>query len=731
MEAIDWLLRVTGKDGGGGSNDGATKLAQAVKGLEGFSEAITAAADKLKDNKSGDAAQALQNIADSTTLGKIIGQLAEGLRDFIGYKDGDGTITGNGIGRKPKGKNSDHEKPWANLDELRRNSNGKGYYYSYDPQTATTSSVDLNEPQKPKAQRCAKIFLSCLPIVVSALSHIYWRCSLNNGWSSLNLTDNSSALGDYLFIMGYHPLILQKDQTGHKVIEQIKKTFKDLDVAATSHSKSTYLKFYNAVKTQLNDKLKSTSDELKNYPIASLYFAAQNYFTLRQSNSFGQSTGSPKSIREMLYFLAALPFSPVYEKLDKYITEYFKVIVPTDTSNPAQKDERTDDQLKFQVADSAISSKGSTSTPGDTLSAEEFKTHLTAMCNYSPVLLGYIQGNSADTVAEPWLHSLFCNSEFALAYSSSSPLFSKLADYTYALQFQFHYIHSMCSNSIIKCGWQQCRFGQNMHSHTTSHICPLGCTNSNPSSCTHYNSGGCNHYENCGSGVNQSPLQAFLTDNLSGFSLSSNPDPRFLTHIDNHPPGSMCHVKMGFYSKLRHDPGKGGQLYHVLRLICGNVSSPLRQLSEKLGCLTKRTPRSLGDMFGFTWHLKGQLAKTLNNITTAQWLTDLAGHTPFSNNLIKEHGDKLKALVGTNHQAHNSSAADLTALRSSGCNKQSENCGPYLSPLTLSHGATFGKPAPYASTYLSWMVYLTDELETGFQELLDEFKNIDCTKDGV
>ncbi|GIX61590.1 extracellular matrix-binding ebh, putative [Babesia caballi] len=190
---------------------------------------------------------------------------------------------------------------------------------------------------------------------------------------------------------------------------------------------------------------------------------------------------------------------------------------------------------------------------------------------------------------------------------------------------------------------------------------------------------------------------------------------------------------MGFQAThLRQNAANGARVYLVLKAICGNFSSPIRQLCEKLGCLSKRTPRTLGDMFGFTWHLKGQLFKQGNqgNITSAGWFSELKDKLPFSYELKNESGENLKKFVGTNHQAHNSSAADLTALRSSGCNQLSKTCGPYLSPLTLSNGATFGKPAPYASTYLSWMFYLTDDLQSGFQEFLDEFKNIDCTKTG-
>ncbi|GIX62002.1 uncharacterized protein BcabD6B2_14370 [Babesia caballi] len=63
-------------------------------------------------------------------------------------------------------------------------------------------------------------------------------------------------------------------------------------------------------------------------------------------------------------------------------------------------------------------------------------------------------------------------------------------------------------------------------------------------------------------------------------------------------------------------------------------------------------------------------------------------------------------------------------LRHTSCRDKS--CGGYLEPLTV--GASF---SPYAaSAYLSWMAYLTDDLYISFNEMLDEFKNIDCSKSG-
>ncbi|GIX61462.1 extracellular matrix-binding ebh, putative [Babesia caballi] len=59
---------------------------------------------------------------------------------------------------------------------------------------------------------------------------------------------------------------------------------------------------------------------------------------------------------------------------------------------------------------------------------------------------------------------------------------------------------------------------------------------------------------------------------------------------------------------------------------------------------------------------------------------------------------------------------------------RNKNCGGYLDPLSHSEGATYAPDN--ASAYLSWLTYLTDDFHEWFQNLLDEFKKIDCSKTG-
>ncbi|GIX62296.1 extracellular matrix-binding ebh, putative [Babesia caballi] len=425
----------------------------------------------------------------------------------------------------------------------------------------------------------------------------------------------------------------------------------------------------------------------------------------------------------------------------------------------------------------------STSSPNNFIKREQIKGFLLSSCLSAPGVLGAIQGNSADMDGEPWLYHLFCNG-LNLAYpSSGAALFNTLANYTYALQFQLHFLYLMCRGNATVCCWSDCRFGesiqpQNSGSPVTSHICPTECTKNGGSHNHSTNPDQCEHH-GCGSSLtNQSPLQAFLTDNLRGFthSLPSSTD-----HLGNHPPGAMCHVKMGFTANdLRGDPSRSDRIYYTLYFFCGSQHDPLRRLGETLTCLTRRTPRTLGDVFGFVWHLNSQLFKSektaddsVKEFFTSLGLNDefqklqsdpfsayydvntkIAGFKstilalspiktslltlftglPFWYNIFMVKSDdslpvRLFNLKGTDHKPStykNRQHNDLFGLYNPQCSEP--NCGKYLMPLCFSNGATF---APrHASSYLSWVLYLTNDLQSGFEKMLDDFENIDCSQTG-
>ncbi|GIX62160.1 variant erythrocyte surface antigen-1 family protein [Babesia caballi] len=602
-----------------------------------------------------------------------------------------------------------------------------------------------NDPINPSTH--AKIFLGCLPLYYQALTYLYWRCHENGGgWNAM--TPGSGPLKDFLYSMWYDPSKLHVVKRGSDIMTVLEEKFADFRIAVSQ--KISYPEFLKELHGNVKQKLSNAATEC---PLSALYYCASCYFTCKQA-TITTPTKSPSTIREMLYFLAALQFSSSYEGLEKHIENLLST--------------------ELDVADSGLN------TPNNTLSSDQIKEHLTTSCSLSPAVLGTLQGGDGPEKSEPWLYQLFCNTAFQFRYTTGATLFSTVSNYAYALQLQLHFLYQQCSNTYTKaCGWHQCTFGEKINESSkdkvvASHICSVGCTNTNHNGGDHTN-GPCEHTD-CGQSAGKaSPLQAFLTDKLKGFSRGQPSDPS--SHL-GYCSGFLCHVPMGFDNHLR--PGGNTQGSHIsltLKPFCGGFNTPLRQLSEKLGCLTKRTPRTLGDLFGFTWHLNGQLFgnKELTNGAMEELakklveafkspptnkvpkflleiLTGLAGSAPQSHSspsvlsssfeslasaipflfelFVGEPKDslptKLFEMKGTAHSTTSGTHNDLYSLFNSTCSES--NCGPYLYPLTHSDGATYS-PA-HASTYLSWVLYLSDDLQSWFQDMLDEFKNIDCTKVG-
>ncbi|GIX64672.1 variant erythrocyte surface antigen-1 family protein [Babesia caballi] len=750
-EAIDWILRVTGKDGGGG--DATSKLAEAVQGLLGkaLSEVDillgkgSVNADEFQKLKHGlqKAKQWVEEKPQGYTTDGPISRLSRALARFIGYEDfrasaysgpDNWQITGAGIALK-------------------------SYASSY-PSAAKWESVNSPDDKK---KLCAKIFLGCVPLCFYGLSYLYWRCSDQGGWKGLTFSDDiSPALKHFMEAAGFDTKKHTNPSKSGADIATALQNFNGFQSAINGNSSFTH--FFKSVKNSLEGALQPKPKTIAtSHPLSTLFLGASCYFESKRP----KTPQSPSTIRQMLYWLSSLTITPQFGELLDHIDSMFP-------SGPM-----------------SVAISGSVQT-GETLSADDLAGHLVTSCISAVQVIRSIQGRSVSD--DPLLHYIYRNSEFSYP-SSGSALFNTLSKYTYALQFQLSFLHQQCMSGITTCGWRLCKFGSAVPSHDQSHICPLKCKNgNNSSSCRHdgkHQSSGCNHYNECGSGANMSPLQAFLTDNLKGFSLSKNPDLSSFNHLNNHTPGSMCHIKMGFNAESLRSSGKGVYIFTALNDFCSHSNTPLRQLSEKLGCLTKRTPRSLGDIFGFYLQLVGQLFD--NRLTMASFAANILVNLELSDEFqmfainryppLKETYEKLvqsrsqavpsglsrslnilyndlpfwfqlfmvddsrdmaaslfdmrqhchnKNDDNTKHYSpdgqkqcsHNSNhAADLWSLYYPGCTGQP--CGKYLSPLCHSTGATFAPK--FAVTYLSWVLYLGDDLQSGFQEMLDEFQSVECT----
>ncbi|GIX65963.1 variant erythrocyte surface antigen-1, alpha subunit [Babesia caballi] len=103
-EAIDWILRVTGKDGGGVGQNGTKELANAVSALlDGVEFSETGLQKTLSDIK--------ETLKTDDGNG-LIGNMAAGLADFIGYQSSGsgGEIGDKGIAVPQSGTKKPFEK---------------------------------------------------------------------------------------------------------------------------------------------------------------------------------------------------------------------------------------------------------------------------------------------------------------------------------------------------------------------------------------------------------------------------------------------------------------------------------------------------------------------------------------------------------------------------------------------------------------------------------------------
>ncbi|GIX61067.1 variant erythrocyte surface antigen-1 family protein [Babesia caballi] len=569
----------------------------------------------------------------------------------------------------------------------------------------------------------ARIFLGCVPLYYYGVTYLYWRCSGDNGWTALTFNGGRGGfdLKWFMQAMGFEPSLLNVNMKGSEFVST---AFKGFNSSLTSDSKSSprYFTFLS----QLQNKVVASVSDLTRCSLFCLYNIAETYFRHLQSLKAENNTAFPQTIRAILYWMAGLQFSPDYDYLLGHISNIFMNIlnIPSTTK---------DSEPTLQIADSAWDSSQS-------LTPSYVKGYLVATCLYIPSLLSSIQGAEKPVPSdEPFLHKLYSN-DLSLHYPSGAALFNALCDYVYAIQFEFSFLYHMCATAYsYGYGWLYCWFGERVHpvkdpsTPVLSHLC-AGYTCKGVSGCTH-NRNVCGHDTGgqgvmCGKSSSQpSPLQAFLTDKLTGFCLKL---PGSSKHMKNHPPGYMCHVPMGFDGHIRADAKQGGNLNYTLQPFCGGSTSPLRQLGEKLLCISRRTPKTLADLFGFYWNLnrvwekkvieseslkqliEGTVECTIASIFAQLNATEMLS-TAIGNLKGHCHAKAEKTNVVTHKTPQNSdhdckdTPADLWSLcesvtiaeRHKDC--RAAKCGGYLYPLTLSTGAAFGISAFFASTYLSWI----------------------------
>ncbi|GIX65440.1 LPXTG cell wall anchor domain-containing protein [Babesia caballi] len=281
-EAIDWILRVTGKDKKGG--DGTQQLAGAVQQL------LTAAG--VKELKTPIRIEQ-----------GIINNLAEGLATFIGYSGNNG---------------------------IKSNS----YKAKYD-RDATWQNSQSNDG----AQTCAKIFLGCVPLIFYGITYLYWRCSFkigcNKAWKDMTFNgqkfrlrigtisrEEPSApdLQKFMEAMGYNSTQL-RDAKGMGVMGVVEKKLSELDYARGSANNSHAFSHYLHKVAEYGKKY--VQNDLTKCPLYALNLLATAYFSeLEQGKKINETV---KRI-ELAFYGLGTQASNTYGNLKHHIGDLYENI---------------------------------------------------------------------------------------------------------------------------------------------------------------------------------------------------------------------------------------------------------------------------------------------------------------------------------------------------------------------------------------------------------------------
>ncbi|GBE59154.1 Ribosome-binding protein 1 [Babesia ovata] len=244
-------------------------------------------------------------------------------------------------------------------------------------------------------------------------------------------------------------------------------------------------------------------------------------------------------------------------------------------------------------------------------------------------------------------------------------LLCQLRDYAYACCHQLAFLKSQCSRDQLNGGWQDCYYGRDVSSP-------------------------------------KSPLQAFLTDASAS---------KFETYPFD--PCNIClksRVNMGFNTEdLSASQQTGNTLHTILSPICGG-NDPLLTLSSYLTCLTRRTPRTTGEIVSFFHNFGNSLYLPSSQMSPlGSALSEPHRHCPDWDILAADDLNALQDLRGSappssiHHDKDNDHPSTLSTLL--GCGIDNFKCRQLMKPIT------------YRAYALLW---------ESLKRLQKEMKNLQC-----
>ncbi|GIX66143.1 uncharacterized protein BcabD6B2_55790 [Babesia caballi] len=273
-EAIDWVIQI--KNDNNAINDLAKALEEllkhddsevAVKVLENYRLASQSVIEKLTPQKS-----------ERYFVHTALNNLSQGLKPF---PSGSAAVSREKAERwvSSVGK-SDLETLIGNL------ANGLKTFVEKDPgilqnssATAYKSDAEWKSLKANERRDCAIIFLAIIPLLYTALTYMYWRCSQSPdsedpflSWSKQNLSE-SKGLKKYMEALGYSDKDL-KSQNGGTIVSSVMNNLFSGELQ--KHTSTASSKTYPVFLGQLQ-KVLDSSPQLTSHPLTSLYFLSYYY----------------------------------------------------------------------------------------------------------------------------------------------------------------------------------------------------------------------------------------------------------------------------------------------------------------------------------------------------------------------------------------------------------------------------------------------------------------------
>ncbi|ORM41386.1 uncharacterized protein BXIN_2496 [Babesia sp. Xinjiang] len=582
-----------------------------------------------------------------------------------------------------------------------------GYELNGKKNDANWSSVG-NEQNK---QRCASIFLSCIPLIFSGLSYLYWQCNKSDGsygqrkpgsktsentpdprWYDQSIKNNGeTSLGIYLTCCGYTSNVLN----GKRQSKEIKHLL-DGSKSGGGVTCDGFKEFKEARKGLLNES--ATSQNADQYTLACLHLCSAYYFQYKHQENQRNTKCDyrPTSIREMLYWLTGLPYSPVYTRLHK------------DGFDTALNGKNASDIIPFTVSN--------------------FDDYLLTPCFYSGFVLMAIEGQLQGSVAdESLLHDVYSNEDFQFYYpNSASAWFGMLWDVVYAVIIQLNFLKSQCQN----CG---ARLSNRLYANARLE------QRRTPAKTVMRKKLCIAKHKECGIGANCSPLQAYLCDKLDGFKCEINDTSsaydEHTKHVSHR--SQWCHIPMGFGNYLSGLCRSGNFLHKIMEhYLADNINYvSIYGMVLVLQCTVLRTPHTLGDLFTIFYELveaydntgERNLSGTGGGKTVKRALEETIKAHP-GEHTANSKGDihLIGALEKLQSQQHMRGGKHESLYSLRACD--THNCGRYLIPLSWNIYKALTKEN--LEVYFSWILYLAEYFKEYMKMFLDAYKNVDCSKSG-